>query len=224
MLTTILVLIFFLSFLFIFFYQEYRYDSFKVNDKNFQIEKYENHQQKIKIQSLNTLVNIRQRLDTLVTHLLKKYPKNKFMHRLQSRFKNTTLREANPNPYSTDTSYTINKGDTMVLCLRTTDQKVVDLNTLTYVAVHELAHIFSSSFHHNLEFWRNMKFLVDEAIECGIYRETNYSQNPVRYCGIQIASNIPSRIGTISKDVLVGGGSLQHDIVSFLLSRSTMII
>ena len=37
-----------------------------------------------------------------------------------------------------------------------------------------------------------MKFLIDEAIELGIYELMDYYKNPVRYCGMMIASNIPN--------------------------------
>ena len=137
---------------------------------------------------------IRKKLNQLVNHMNEKYPDKK-SKRLYHRFKDTILKEFNPNEESVkkqQTSYTINKGDTMVLCLRRIDGGLVDLNTLMYVAIHELAHIYSSSLHHSQEFWQNMAFLLTEANKIGIYQKVNYAKNPVRYCGLTIKSSIPS--------------------------------
>ena len=170
-------------------YEESKFQQIQVNNNYFHIEKDKDIYDKNN--SLQTLVDLRRRLDTLINYLSRKYPQNAFIQRMKIRFKGTVLREIGPN--GTDpkqTSYTINKGDRMVLCLRTTDGQLVDINTLTYVAIHELAHIYSSSLHHNAEFWENMRFLVDEAVEAGLYQKVNYFQNPVRYCGIYIKSNV----------------------------------
>lgn len=192
-----------------------QYLKFEVDNDTYQIEKYS----PAPSESLHTLVNIRKSLSKLVRYLLKKYPNHKLINRMDHRFKDTVLREANPNGDSSQTSYTINKGDTMVVCLRTNDNKVVNFNTLMYVAIHELAHIYSSSYHHNDEFWSNMKFLIDEAIDLGVYKPVNYYKNPVRYCGMTIASNIPDKIG--SKPNQTGGS---NPTIHHLLLHSRTIL
>jgi hypothetical protein len=129
----------------------------------------------------------------------------------------------------------------MVICLRAHGGQLVDLNTLMYVAIHELAHIYSSSYHHSKEFWDNMKFLVDEAVEVGLYRKVDYRQSPVRYCGIMISSNIPrvelpsvrkargNGNGNGKEHLLMidggqkGGGSDGGVLVGYLLDRSGII-
>ena len=65
----------------------------------------------------------------------------------------------------------------------------IDLNTLTFVAIHELSHIATVSRGHTEEFWRNMQFLVKEAERCGIYKVVNYKEMPQTYCGMTITSN-----------------------------------
>lgn len=188
-----------------------QYVKFEVDNDVYQVEK----DSPDGPESLQTLVNIRKKLERLVHHLLNKYPKNKLVKRLQKRFKDTVLREANPDGDSSQTSYTINKGDTIVLCLRTNDGQIVAFNTLMYVAIHELAHIYSSSYHHNNEFWSNMKFLIEEGIEAGVYEETDYYKNPVRYCGMTIASNIP-------KTLKQTGGGNRELIYSMLHSKTIL--
>ena len=173
---------------FILFYINNQYIKFTIDDKEYHIERYS---QENKYESLNTLVQIRKKLDMLIEYLIQKYPNDEKIKRMKKRFLNTVLREANPDGDPTQTSYTINKGDTMVICLRSDNNKVVDINTLTYVAIHELAHIYSSSYNHSDEFWENMAYLINEANDAGIYKKTNYHMNPVHYCGIVISSNIP---------------------------------
>ena len=164
----------------------------------------------------------------------KKYPKSDKVERMKERFYNTTLREANPNGDPTQTSYTVNKGDTMVICLRAYGGQLVDLTTLMYVAIHEFAHIYSSSYHHTKEFWDNMKFLIDEAVERGLYRRVDYRKSPVKYCGIMISSNIPrvelpgiqeGRTGGKEHLLMIDGGKQKgggfgEELVGYLLARS----
>jgi hypothetical protein len=216
-----------------------KYVDFEVDSKNYQIEKYSPG----KVESLNTLVKIRKNLEKLIEHLLTKYPESDKVSRMKERFENTVIREANPNGDPTQTSYTINKGDTMVLCLRTSGSQIVDMNTLMYVAIHELAHIYSSGFHHGEEFWKSMQFLIDEAIAINIYKPTNYAKEPVKYCGITISSNVPQsseispsttkgkneKIPQVKKELLMinptqKGGSLgEMELISFLLNNSMLL-
>ena len=53
----------------------------------------------------------------------------------------------------------------MLFC--TADGK--DVAASTYVLLHELAHVASVSIGHTAEFWNNMEYLVQKAIEAGIY-------------------------------------------------------
>lgn len=198
-------------------YQNSRYIKFEVDNDQYQIEKYSPG----RFESLDTLVYLRKKLKQLITHLNHQRPNDPYVKRLNKRFANTVLREANPNGDPTSTSYTINKGDTMVICLRSGNNQLVDRNTLTYVAIHELAHIYSSSYHHSPEFWRNMRFLIDEAAQIGIYTPVNYSQNPVQYCGLTIASNIPRVELPAQRRARQQGGSDPHQkLVSHLLRQS----
>lgn len=198
-------------------YQNSRYIKFEIDNDQYQIEKYSPG----RFESLDTLVYLRKKLKQLITHLNRKLPNDPYVQRLNQRFENTVLREANPDGDSSSTSYTINKGDTMVLCLRSGNNQLVDRNTLTYVAIHELSHIYSSSYHHSPEFWKNMSFLIDEASQIGIYTPVNYSQNPVSYCGLTIASDIPRvELPAQQKARQQQGGSYQQKLISHLLSRS----
>lgn len=102
------------------------------------------------------------------------------------------IRENNPRNLMGDTSYTINKGQKMYLCVRNKDDpnKLVDLNTLMFVLLHEQSHIANySSWGHDDRFWEVFKFILHEAVEAGVYYPVDYSQNPIVYCGLEVVYN-----------------------------------
>lgn len=101
------------------------------------------------------------------------------------------LFENHPHNISGDTSYTINKGKKMAICLRDKETlQLHDINTMMFVVLHELAHIASESVgHSDNEFWRNFKFILQNAAECGIYHVEDYSIHPMRYCGMTVTYN-----------------------------------
>ncbi len=94
-------------------------------------------------------------------------------------------------PTSEFTAYSENKGEKIAFCLNKKKEggKLIDLNTLTFVAIHELAHVMTKEEGHKLVFWQNFKFLLENAKEAGIYHPVNYKQNPTEYCGMQITDN-----------------------------------
>jgi hypothetical protein len=79
----------------------------------------------------------------------------------------------------------------LAFCLNTTKEgnKLIDLNTLTFVALHELTHLMTSSIGHKKEFWDNFKFMLVQADKIGIYKPINYSRKPSEYCGMTIDNN-----------------------------------
>ena len=67
--------------------------------------------------------------------------------------------------------------------------RLIDINTLTFVALHELSHIMTESIGHKQEFWQNFKYLLQNAKEAGIYDPIDYKKNPKDYCGMKINDN-----------------------------------
>jgi len=137
----------------------------------------------------NTLSFLVNQSILLIDNLSKKYPNNNGVHRLKEKFNPEKIREAEHEDNST--SYTINKGEMMHLCLRHKNNKksLHDKNLLMFVIIHELAHIMSTSIGHNDEFYDNFKFLLKESVQFGIYRPENFEKNPVTYCGINVTNN-----------------------------------
>lgn len=139
-----------------------------------------------KLKAANLLAEMSNKLIKLVDYLVQKYPDNEDIERLHARFDANNITESSyKNKY---TSYSVNKGEKIVFCLRSRDkqQKLIDINTLMFVALHEITHIMTKSIGHTEEFWRNFKFILQESVELGIYKRDEYSKNPKKYCGIMI--------------------------------------
>mgnify|MGYP000312155023 CR=1 FL=1 len=64
--------------------------------------------------------------------------------------------------------------------------KLIDDNTITFVAIHELAHLMTKEIGHVPTFWDNMKYLLDVGIKLGVYDYVDYGDTPVKYCGTKI--------------------------------------
>ena len=93
-------------------------------------------------------------------------------------------------PGSQYTSYSVNKGEQLALCLREKDtNRFIDINTIIFVAIHELSHIMTKEVGHTPQFWKNMKFLLEQAGQISIYTPIDYSKHPVNYCGMVIDSS-----------------------------------
>ena len=138
---------------------------------------------------------IKTQLIKLVEHLTRTYPKDPRVKRLQENFDPDRISEASPT--GTYTSYSVNKGEKIVFCLRQRDQheNLLDLNTMIFVAIHEIAHIMTESVGHTPEFWENMKFVLNVAMsnDLQIYQYHPYHERPQSYCGTVI-SDTPLKI------------------------------
>jgi hypothetical protein len=91
-------------------------------------------------------------------------------------------------PDASYTSYSVNKGEKVYMCLRQRNEReeLVDENVITFVALHEMAHIGTHEIGHTPLFWNNFGWILKRAEELQIYRFTDFSAHPVEYCGIRI--------------------------------------
>jgi hypothetical protein len=136
------------------------------------------------------LANVTKKCKDLVAYVGKKYPDNEDVQRLVQKFNPNKISETLPT--SEYTAYSENKGEKLAFCLNKTkkeDTKLIDLNTLTFVAIHELSHIMTKSEGHKQIFWQNFKFLLTEAKEANIYTPVDYKKDPQPYCGMNITDN-----------------------------------
>ena len=157
---------------------------------------------KDKQDAANTLSNVRIKLVKLCDILKQKYPDKPQIKQMITNFSSDPSRYIEATPDSSHTSYSINKGESVHLCLRernTHDESIVSDNVLLFVALHELSHIITKSIGHGPDFWNNFGWLLQEAEREGIYTYTNFRSHPVSYCGVTISDSPrydPTKDGT----------------------------
>lgn len=135
------------------------------------------------------IATVRGNLVKLAQELKKKNEGNIDIERMINNFNPNNIVESEKN--NKYTSYSINKGEKTVYCMRSRDDKneLVQINTMMFVALHELAHTMSKSIGHTKEFWDNFRILLRNAIKLKIYKRVNYNQKPVKYCGVEITDD-----------------------------------
>jgi len=110
---------------------------------------------------------------------------------LTNNYKTNTLQENIPTATDKDTSYVIDKGDAFAMCVRDTKNNNIvptdGWNERVFVMVHEMSHLFTKAFGHDMEFWTNFKFLLGETTKMGMYTPVNYKITNMPYCSIQIS-------------------------------------
>ena len=90
---------------------------------------------------------------------------------------------------SSDTSYSENKGQRIVVCLRDKTKPpypLIDINTIMFVILHEMGHLMTETIGHTPEFWSNFKRILEDATKLGLYTSVNYAREPKSYCGMTI--------------------------------------
>jgi len=154
----------------------------KIDNKEYVVQIKEDAQE-----AANLIAKIREKLITLMEHLEKSFGINDNRVRLlKKNFRPDRLKEGIDTPGYT--SYSVNKGEQIVLCLRNND-KLVDINTMFFVVLHEFAHLSTESIGHTEEFWDNFKWILEESINIGIYVKQDFKVKNVEYCGMTITSS-----------------------------------
>ena len=115
------------------------------------------------------LATVTQNCKDVVQYMKKNHKDDERVKRLVDGFNPKRISETLPT--SELTAYSENKGEKIAFCLNTTKEgnKLIDIQTLTFVALHELSHIMTSSVGHKQEFWQNFKFVLENAKAGGIY-------------------------------------------------------
>lgn len=124
--------------------------------------------------------------DYFVKLLNEKYPSDEGINLMVQRFNPKSLEEG--NPFDKDMTYTENKGEKIVMCLRdSSNLKLHDENLLMYPFLHELAHLCDKNYdpNHGQNFKKYFNLLLKEANECGIYQAIDLSR-PIKYCNMYI--------------------------------------
>lgn len=157
----------------------------KIDGKMYLVRNLEDKQK-----AADTLANISRELQQFVQYLQQRHQQNnEAVNRLVSRFDPDQISEGDYDVRYT--TYTLNKGEKIVFCLRSREQQeeIHQHNLILFVAIHELAHIMTESHGHTEEFKKNFKFLLNEAVSAGIYTPENFKENPQSYCGITVTDS-----------------------------------
>jgi hypothetical protein len=100
-----------------------------------------------------------------------------------NRYNPDNLYENSPFNALGDTSYTIQKGKILAMCIRDKEMNIEPLDKLIFVNIHELAHLGIDDIDHNQLFWHTFRFLLWSAAVSGIYYSPDFKRNPTTYCG-----------------------------------------
>lgn len=168
-------------------FSEVEYVRSKIDKRSYMVRSLPNKQN-----AANLLAKVNRRLLLLVEHMNDNVEEfdEADVKRLVGNYNPDNISEGTEK--ANYTSYSVNKGEKIIFCLRSRDgkDKLIDINTLMYVAIHELGHLMTEEIGHPPAFWRNFKILLEEAIDLGLYKAVNYSKKPVKYCGMKIQSTI----------------------------------
>ena len=140
-----------------------------------------------KVDAANKLATISQKLTDLVDHVYKHDRDRDGVHQLKEKFNSRNITENAPG--GRYTAYSVNKGEELSICLRNaTDNKFINNNLIIFVSIHELAHVMTDEVGHTEKFWDNMKYLLEQGQQIGVYTPEDYDKNPQMYCGQEINS------------------------------------
>lgn len=144
----------------------------------------------------NTLATIKMHILGLTNHMYTNRNTKPFIEfkqyieQLNDRIKNTVIIESSQD--SVYTSYSVNKGEQLVFCLRSRrgNNGLHDLNLMMYVVLHEMSHVACTEIGHTTLFKKIFNFITNIAIERGLYTKIPFRETPKEYCGMQITDSI----------------------------------
>jgi predicted metal-dependent hydrolase len=145
----------------------------------------------------NTLSRIKQRINTLTNYLYsnksneknKKY--EKYIELLKKKIKYAEIIESSDDGYYT--SYSVNKGEQLVFCLRSRKHKndLHDINLMMYVVLHEISHVACPIYDNHGPLFKDIfSFITQNAIDLQLYMKNDFQHSPTEYCGLIISDSI----------------------------------
>jgi len=134
------------------------------------------------------LARCRGKMLRLMKELQTTHPTKPIVQQIISNFDCAASRFSESAPDAAYTSYSVNKGEKVFMCLRQRNDKeeLVDENIITFVALHEMSHIGTPDVGHTPIFWNNFGWLLKQAEAINIYEFTDFAAHPVEYCGMRI--------------------------------------
>jgi hypothetical protein len=149
-----------------------------------------------KDRAADTLYEIRQNLKKLISFIEENSENDKEffifkdnINSIKNKIDNVIIKETPKS--SSYTSYSVNKGEELYLCIRSKNtNEIHDINDLLYVAIHEIAHIGCPEIGHTNLFFKINLYLLKKAVEFNLYKYDNYNNKPREYCGINLNNTL----------------------------------
>ena len=165
-----------------------------------------------KQQAADRLARVRARLKQLRDHLAITHAEKPFVKQLIQNFDCTSDQFSESTPEAVHTSYTVDK-QKVFMCLRqrNTQEELVSENVLTFVALHEMAHVGTASIGHSPDFWNNFAWLLEQAEALKVYEFTDFAAHPVEYCGVHITDSPTYKNGIEDGIQTPGAAKIQRD-------------
>jgi hypothetical protein len=144
-----------------------------------------------KQEAANRLSRVRAKILTLRKYLEQTHMSKPFVKQLINGFDCSADRFSESTPDAQYTSYSVNKGEKVYMCLRQRDEKeeLVNENIILFVALHEMSHVGTTSIGHTPEFWNHFAWILEQAEHVNIYQYTDFAAHPVEYCGVHITDS-----------------------------------
>lgn len=164
-----------------------------------------------KQKAADLMAEIRLRMNKLKLHVESKYPDKPQVKQLKTNFKAEPTRMFESTPDAEHTSYSVNKGESVHFCLRQREpdqpENLVETDVMTFVAIHEMAHMITKTVGHGPDFWNNFGWLLREAEDIGIYKRRDFRAQPVAYCGMKITDQPTYDASKDGNDLSMGQNS-----------------
>lgn len=157
-------------------------------------------------EAADTLAKIMTTIDKLIINIISdfdNYPNERseedyiYINNVRTIRRKLPFVKISENPVDSNyTSYSINKGEELVFCIRDKKKyKIHDINELLYVAIHEIAHIGCPEIGHTELFRKINVYLLSKAVCYNLYKYIDYYDDNRQYCGMTLTSTIlPNKI------------------------------
>ena len=145
-----------------------------------------------KDEAANLMARVRAKIMRLYSYVSEKFPNKPQIKQLNKNFTPDPSRFEEATPDAQHTSYSVNKGEKVHLCLRQREgnnEALVSENIMVFVSLHEMAHVITPSLGHGPDFWNNFAWLLKQAEEIKIYSYQDFKAHPVSYCGLNITDS-----------------------------------
>lgn len=189
-----IIIVFLILFFIIYVYFNFNYSQMTYVESDIDNDFYLVRDESDKQKAANLLSKIKRNIFKLSDYCYENRYKYDYMkpyiEQLYRRVQNSFIVESNKN--SVYTSYSVNKGEQLVFCIRSKDnnENFHSLNLLMYVVIHELAHVGCPEYGHTQLFKEIFVFLCEISIEINIYKKIEFETDNREYCGMTITESV----------------------------------